>query len=203
MQIAEHWNRHPEKLHPGVSIPKGVRTQPGQGPDQSAQMGSSWFTIPDWRPLGVPSNLHESVTLQAWPHPLKWWSLRWSLTSHKVPQPIEVPSQVYFQTLLFMFPISLFYFPSYFFSEIRFCSLVHTDQRTDTVHTDTANLTEVSALQTSISAAWCTVDLCTSHSSVTVLAKVLHVWLGQWGICTSVHTMWRSSSVRRWMNEEY
>lgn len=160
-------------------------------------MGSAWFRRSDWRPLGVPSDLHGSVILQAWPY------THWSQcpTSHKVPQPSEAPSQVYFQTWLFQFPISLFYFPSCFSSEMGFCSLVHADHRTDIVQTGIANLPEVSALQAYSSAGWCIVDLYMSHSCVTVLAKVSFVRLGLWNDCTSAHTMQRSSSVRRGMNE--
>lgn len=84
---------------------------------------------------------------------------------------------------------------------MAFCSLVHADQRTDIVQTGIANLPEVTALQAYSSAAWCIVDLYMSHSCVTVLAKVSFVRLGLWDVCTSAHTMQRSSSVRRGINE--
>lgn len=160
-------------------------------------MGCAWFRKPDWRPLGVPPNLHWSVIPQAQPY------THWSqcLTSHKVPQPSEALSQVYFQTSLFLFPISCFYFPSYPSSKMGFCSLVHPDQRTDIVQTGIANLPEASSLQTYSSAGWCTVDLYTSHSCATALAKAPCVHLGWRDLCTSAHTMQRSSSVRRGMNK--
>lgn len=61
---------------------------------------------------------------------------------------------------------------------MAFCTLVHTDLRTDIVQTGVANLPEVSALQTYSSAGACTVDLYTSYSRVSVFGKAACGYLG-------------------------
>ena len=53
-----------------------------------------------------------------------------------------------FKLYFFLFPVSLFYFNSYFASKMRFCSLVHAGQRAEIVQAVIANFTEVSAMQT-------------------------------------------------------
>lgn len=94
--------------------------------------------------------------------------------------------------LLFLFPISLFYFSS----NCSFCTLVHTDLRTDIIQIGTANLPMVPALQTYSSAGQCRVDLYTSHSCGNAFGKV-SIWDHE--ISAPLHIQWREATLWEWV----